>query len=446
MKRIFLIVGTMAMAMNVFAGMPKGEFRSYEYRVSGGMNPFEQAYYNLEVTDEGKNVLTVKGTSPGERISFEVADSVVARVVKMIEDEKIYTAAGFYKPDPNFIVHDAPSVNFDARFKEPGNRRSNYISASGDIPRDLHNNIRKVNDYLQSLVGDRKAFGHLDNLYKKKPNATKFSDGGDFTFDVEADNLTEFFKKCNADALNENFHEASWRSSFYRDNDGIEYLYVSNSGIEYNNSLPQVDKVPKSPMTPLIQGLYTDDAGKTYVFTREGTLKHSLDAAKEVPVTIKANKGGCEWTMAFEGKTYRFMLTDEGINLYKGTKNAKTKRITFAKTPIRLKMDVSADNEAKTPGRWHVAALYPLSMSTLQLLPRDVMTIMNYEMDARKGSRIDDNDFKAYFDGNSWYKKDSLDRRNFPLSDVEDINMRAIWSAQKLTYKGKVPQCYCYEE
>ena len=453
MKRILLTALTTLTAIIVNAatlGMPAGELESITYRVGGGMLSYDQAYNNLAKGDDGQWVLTNKGISPGETVSIVVPDSVPERCLKIMEEQKLYLSQGTYPYDREHIVLDAPSTNFRAVFinRTPGAEKEiAFIDASGDIPKNIRNGIRVLTHYLDSFTKGIKAPGHLDRLYgDAKPTATKFSDGRDFTFDAEADDLTEFYKKCNADALNEDFYPASWSSYFYRDNDGIEYFYVSNSGIEYNNILPQVDKVPKSPMIPLIQGLYTDEAGKTYVFTREGTLKHGLDAAKEVPVTIKADKAGCEWTMAFEGKTYRFMLTDEGINLYKGTKNAKTKRITFAKTPIRLKMDVSADNEAKTPGRWHVAALYPLSMSTLQLLPRDVLTIMNYEMDARKGSRFDDNDSKAYFAGKSWYKKDSLDRKNFPLSDVEDLNMRAIWSAQKLTYKGNVPQCYCYEE
>ena len=269
MKRILLTALTTltAIIMNAATlGMPAGELKSITYRVGGGMLPYDQAYNNLAKGDDGQWVLTNKGISPGETVSIVVPDSVAERCLKIMEEQKLYLSQGTYPYDREHIVLDAPSTNFSAVFinRTPGAKKKfAFIDASGDIPENIRNGISVLTDYLDSFTKGIKAPGHLDRLYgDAKPTATKFSDGRDFTFDAEADDLTEFFKKCNADALNENFHEASWHSSFYRDNDGIEYLYVSNSGIEYNNSLPQVDKVPKSPMIPLIQGLYTDEAGK----------------------------------------------------------------------------------------------------------------------------------------------------------------------------------------
>lgn len=452
MKKIVLLSGVMALAMNVDAvrvtSVPPGELRDFTYRVSGGMNPFEQAYYCLHVDENGIRSLTVKGESPGERISFEVADSVFIRVADMIKTDKLYLAESFYRS--KMIVHDAPSETMSAYFKVPGERTIYTIGTSGDIPREYKTSISRICDYLQSLVGDRKAVGHLHRyIGNDMPAASLFSNGKNISFNPGNGNFIDLYSAMAADGLindNPQQHSASWRHSIYRDNDGVEYLYVEyNSLSRYADVFPQSDKAPKSPMIPLIQGMYTDPDGKVYVFTREGTLKHNYNDVKASPVTIKATEGGNLWLMTFEGKTYKFLLTDDGINLYKVSKNAKTKRTTYASEPLCLKMDVSENNEAKIPGRWHVAAMYPLSIATLELLPRNVLNIMTYEMEARKGSRIDYKVLQPYFASKSWYKKDSLDRNNFPLSDVENLNKRLIEAQTALTYKGKVPQTYCYE-
>ena len=452
MKKIVLIAGIMALAISANAvrvtSTPPGELRDFTYQVSGGMSQFEHAYYNLHIDENGVRTLTVKGESPGERISFEVPDSVFSRVDNMIKEDKLYLAQSTYRSE--FVVLDAPTERMSAYYKVPGERGIYSLGTSGDIPRNYQESIKRICDYLQSLVGDRKAEGHLHFIHgNEKPNANLFSDGGHLNYDLENGKLVDLYHAMAADGMIEDDpekHSSSWHVSSYRDNDNIEYIYVEYSGQKlYADVLTQADKAPKSPMIPLIQGLYTDEAGKVYVFTREGTVKHSLDAVKASPVTIKATEGGNVWLMSFEGKTYKFNLTDEGLNLYKATKNAKTKKTTYAAQPLQLKMDVSAKNEAKIPGRWHVAAMYPLSISTLELLPRNVLNIMAYEMDARKGSRIDYKVLQPYFASKAWYVKDSLDRLNFPLSDTENLNKRLIEAQSNLTYKGKVPQTYCYD-
>lgn len=426
MKRLIsaAIAASSMLAASALGSMPAGNLTSLTFRITGGMRPFDKAYYHLRTDDDGVRRLTVNGSSPGETITFEVADSVFTRCRDIIEQTRLYKADGFYKSE--FIVHDAPSKSFSATFVNPANGKRATVSASGFYPQEIGSAISVVTDYLRSLVGDRKAPGHLERLADDKvPSGLTFVDG-ELSFSPADGKIEDVCRHyCERFGIDD-YHAPSWSSQFVVDNDGNTYMVVQIFYKEIYAVLPQRDVEPAHPVLPLMQGRYTDTDGKQYLITRDGRLKHN-DGDDGTPLRfLRPDIGTEDVLVEMDDVIYRVMLTDDGLNLYRRHKNSGTPRtVTYDTEPLRLTMDVSAGNEAGIPGRWHVAALYPLQLSTLQLLPRDVLNILSCEADARATSTFRNAELSAYFLSKSWYKPDRLERINFPISDTEQLNQYA---------------------
>lgn len=422
MKRLIITLTTALtmLTMSAFDSMPAGELRSLTFRVSGGMMPFDHEYLHLRIDADGVRLLTVNGTSPGEEITFEVADSVFTRCRDIIEQTGLYKSKGYYKPE--FIIHDAPSNNFSAKIVNPATGKYVYIEASGFYPREISKGINAVCDYLHPLVGDRKAMGHLDRVKDADvPSDLVFTDGS-FAYTVAGGDISDLYRRCSAMIGEEDFHKPSWSSQYSKDNNGDYYLVVHCYGKEFHSVFVPERINPADPILPLMQGRYTAPDGRLWLITRDGMLKHGEQEAGTPVKFLPAEAGMTGKIVEMDGVVYRLMLTDDGLNLYRRTKRGK-----YAAEPLRLMMDVSADNEAGVPGRWHVAALYPLQHATLALLPRDVLNILVCEADARATSTFRDDETRQYFLSKSWYKPDRLERRNFATSDTEQVNARAAY-------------------
>ena len=164
-----LIVLTLAIVILMAAGIeacantmksPKGRLLSYSFHIGGGMNPFDQTVYELRY--EGANkvpTLTVSGDCQGETITFEVPAETFDRCAQIIEKHKLYRSKGHYESD--IIALDAPSASFSLLYDGDGE----WYSGSGNWPKFISEGISAVNTYLHSLVGDRKADGHVDRIY-----------------------------------------------------------------------------------------------------------------------------------------------------------------------------------------------------------------------------------------------------------------------------------------
>lgn len=164
-----LIVLTLAVVILMVAGIeacantmkaPKGRLVSYDFRVGGGMNPFDQTVYYLRY--EGANkvpTLTVSGDCQGEVITFEVPAETFDRCAQLAEKHKLYRSKGFY--ESHIQVLDAPSASFSLHYDGDGE----WYSGSGDWPKFVSEGVSAINTYLRSLVGDRKAPGHVDRIY-----------------------------------------------------------------------------------------------------------------------------------------------------------------------------------------------------------------------------------------------------------------------------------------
>ena len=158
-----VVVSAMAAGIKAYANsqkVPTGRLKYYEFHLGGGMNPLDEHICHLRYDDQTHQpLLTVSGPCEGERITFEVTPDVFDRCAEIIKEHRLYRSKGFYKP--RFEVLDAPSASFHVGFEDS----DEWISGSGDWPRFISEGVNAVNSYLHSLVGDRKAEGHVDRIY-----------------------------------------------------------------------------------------------------------------------------------------------------------------------------------------------------------------------------------------------------------------------------------------
>lgn len=164
MSIILVLVVAVALAVGIeacakTAKAPTGRLLYYEYNYGGGMNPLEETIYHLHYDDAGVPQVTVSGDCQGERITFSVGPEVFERCAEIIKEHRLYRSKGHY--EEKYQVLDAPSAGFHIGFEGHGE----FISGSGAWPKFIDEGVSAVNSYLRSLVGDRKAEGHVDRIF-----------------------------------------------------------------------------------------------------------------------------------------------------------------------------------------------------------------------------------------------------------------------------------------
>lgn len=135
--------------------VPKSQLRSFSYLCGGGMNIESNDEASLWRHDDGKLTLTLRGTCPFEKVTFEVGEDVFLRCDSIIKATRLYESKGDYKS--SMIVYDAPSTSFSVWYMDS---KENF-SGSGNMPREIRDGLHAVVDYLKSLRNGREAKGHL---------------------------------------------------------------------------------------------------------------------------------------------------------------------------------------------------------------------------------------------------------------------------------------------
>ena len=93
-------------------------------------------------------------------------------------------------------------------------------------------------------------------------------------------------------------------------------------------------------------------------------------------------------------------------------KQGDTVSLTFVESPFE-----------GIPGRWPIGSVIPLTHTLLQLLPKEVLTLMRGEIYARHGDTFKNPDTQRYFDAQPWYKPSG---EPIQLTDVERFNYQLI--------------------
>lgn len=209
------------------AGEPTSEIREILYRIGGGMSPFDDAYVQLLRNKDGSLTLTLRGDCPNEKISFEVADSVMARCSQLISEHKLWKSKGFYKPA--YRVLDAPTESFSVHYTD----YNDSFDASGEIPKNLRAGIYAITEYLNSLRGDRLAIGHFKRKWNEKEaldSKTKWSNGV-FSFTPEEEGIAELYRYLS-ESMGVEYRDYEWGFCL-AEGIGIRALLITNSSQSY---------------------------------------------------------------------------------------------------------------------------------------------------------------------------------------------------------------------
>lgn len=138
---------------------PKSQLKSFCYKLGGGMEISHQDEVFLQLTRDGKRLLTLRGDCYYERLTFEVGEDVFLHCDSIIHATNLYQSKGFYKW--KMMILDAPSTDFYVTYTDP----DESFGGSGDMPTEIWDGMYEVINYLKSLRGDRQAFGHLTSTY-----------------------------------------------------------------------------------------------------------------------------------------------------------------------------------------------------------------------------------------------------------------------------------------
>lgn len=258
-------------------GMPTGKFVSYHYTRGGGMNPFDVSVYHLRYDNKtGKKLLTISGDCDGEEITVEVGNEVFEHCLELVKKNKLYRSKGFYKP--KFEILDAPSSHFSVSFTEP----YQSINGSGDMPEFLWNGLNEIHQYFKSIVGDKKAEGHVDRIYGAEGISGRHWTDGTITITTPDDSEMPL-KKAVRGVGDDSSEPREMGYSHYHDGDQ-HYFFIHDYQLKKNRLFYSFDgkestrkQMVKRDLEALYAGVSNDSTGrKVWPVVNERFLSHPM--------------------------------------------------------------------------------------------------------------------------------------------------------------------------
>ena len=303
---------------------PSGKFVSYQFTRGGGMDPLDFTTYYLRHDEEtGKDLLTISGDCRGEEITVEVDDEVFDHCLKLIRQHKLQRSKGYY--EPLFQLLDAPSSSFTILFEEP----FQIISGSGDMPSFLWDGINDIHRYFKSIIGDRKAEGHVDRIYGADGvKGLSWTDGIN-TFTTATESFVELKKALRGITGNDDREPQEMGYSHFHDGDQhyvhiLDYkndcnrLYYSFDGSDVSRA-----QMVRRQLTSLLCGTYMDGDGQRYLFTVDGFCKGPKDTEPQ-PFIIFPDLSKPDPQYRWKGKMADdFRLTTDGFDIIRTSGRAK---------------------------------------------------------------------------------------------------------------------------
>ena len=444
MKRTVLsAVVLMLTSVVAWAGGEVPQLKYFSYRKSGGMMPESSRFYELARDKAGNRTLRMRGDCWLEEIEIPVKEEVFEKVAGLIMEHGLQKATGIYKAE--MIIHDAPSVSFSAAFEGYSS-----FSGSGDIPLPMSKGLGVICTYLESLRGNTKARGHLDQL-QKMPNLTGMQLFNGIEL-VNADGMEPELINIATDYLADKTDDPNgvvpaYFRTYARRDDNRTYVVVESSHYKYADIYFVVQPgggrhlIDREELVRYLAGSYRASDGKTYIFTADGRFKSS-PAATAVPLEFKETADDICSCVKIGAQWYNFHVTDKGLRLCR-TKKIKEMEYECVGTPIEL----TIDEEEGSKGRWKFTSDVVIERGMLSYVPRRVLRKMADELSARRGFKPSDEN-KAELEGRSWYKEAQSQpsgKKNF--SDIEQINFSVIESAYNLRDEGEKDDDFpLYEE
>ena len=295
--------------------MPSGEMVNYSFVHGGGMNPLDQTIYQLSYDEKtGKLMLYVSGDCQGELISMEVGAEVMEQCRKLVKQHKLYKSRGYYKP--KMMALDAPSSSFHVSFRNP----SAFIDGSGDIPNAIFKGLGAIHQYLRSVVGDRKAEGHVDRVYNHDGIKGMHWTDGRMTVDTPDDSEEPLKKalRLSADSSSTDIKQMG----FSRFRDGDRHFFVIHDYqcnrhrvfFSFDGSARDLRMLQSRDEADLLIGTFTDGKGHQFVFTPDGMVSKDGGEPKDLMVFTRAD-GDPKYI--FDGRQMRSLkLTEKGVDFF----------------------------------------------------------------------------------------------------------------------------------
>ncbi len=318
MKIVLFLLVTVLLAVGLSAcnhsKMPSGEMYAYSFAHGGGMNPLVQTVYQLSYdNDTGKLMLYASGDCNGELISMEVDKEVMEQCRQLVKRHKLYKSRGFYKS--NIMVLDAPSSSFHISFRNP----SEFIDGSGNMPNSIYDGLNAIHQYLRTVVGDRKAEGHVDRIYNSDGIAGLHWTDGQVKV-VTPDNSELPLKKALRESAGTSSSEIN-QMGYSRFRDGDRHFFVIHDYqhdhhrvyFSYDGTEKNLRMLQARDEADMLIGTFTDAQGHRYVFSSDG--KVSKDGAEPVELLVGGASG--KPMIIFDGHQMRgFKLTEKGVDFF----------------------------------------------------------------------------------------------------------------------------------
>lgn len=316
---LLVVIAALTFSVQMCAKSPKapsGKLVNYLFSRGGGMNPMDYTVYNLRYDEKsGKPLLTISGDCQGEEITVEVGEEVFAHCRDLIIQHKMYRSKGYYESSVELL--DAPSCSFSAFFEDP----FEDIGGSGEMPDFLWEGISDINRYFKSIVGDRKAEGHVDRIYGAEGVTGMRWTDGIHHYTTAKESVTELKRATRGLTGNEDDEPDHMGFSRFHDDDQhfvlIHDYQLDQARLFYSFDGQDVtrEQMVKRQLAALLCGTYTDGSGRQYVFTADGSCQGPGDEAPQ-PFIVFRDGNGTKPQYRWEGKTVAgFKLTADGADI-----------------------------------------------------------------------------------------------------------------------------------
>ena len=241
--------------------------------------------------------------------------------LELVKKNKLYRSKGYYKP--MFEVLDAPSSHFSVTFIEP----YGSIDGSGDMPDFVWKGLSEIHQYLKSIVGDRKAEGHVDRIYGAEGIAGMHWTDGVVTVTTPEDSEMPLKRAARGVGDDNDSQLREMGFSHYHDGDQHYFLIHDNQldkcrlFYSFDGNESTREQMVKHDMETMRNGIHTDSIGRTvWPVVNERFLSHPMidalttEQLEEMLNSIKERRyspnGGLVWYTDI-GQVNREMLSNE---------------------------------------------------------------------------------------------------------------------------------------
>ena len=304
--------------------LPVRRLKAYSFRQGGGMRPGYIIYELRHDEKTDKPLLTISGECEGEQITVEVGQEVFDHCLELVDKHELSKSAGFY--EPKMLVHDAPTSSFSVTFERP----YKMISGSGDMPDFIWDGLNEIHKYFKSVVGDRKAEGHVDRVYGPDGIAGMHWTDGKISVTTPKESVVELkraVRNMDDDGSTEpqmmgytHFHEGDQHYLVIHDYQQEKHrLFYSFDGKEITRK-----QMALQHLASMLCGTYTDAQGREYTFYADATCQGPGDT-KPQPFIVFPKAGSPTPKYYWNHKTVTgYKLTKDGVDIL-GVPVAKAK-------------------------------------------------------------------------------------------------------------------------